>query len=313
MKIRRQRSPDRFTVVDNALIESRVLPYRALGVIAYLLSRPDGWETDSDDLARGADDVTDQREGRDAVRTALRQLEAAGYLSRQRVQDKTTGRWSIVTAVNDRPAPRNPSPVPAPRNPTPGNPAAGKLGDKNPSTDPNHGSKALGVSVGDQLPPRSDLTGSRTARPEGEGSIDITTLPELGDVNELCAEIRVIRRDEGLPLSRWTDCKIRRAIGRALLDGYPASAVPDALRELARDPATQTPGRLPHDGPWWTAAEADELRRRRLDQAARARSAAAAAAARRIRDCPLCDEHGKRQTLRAEIRCDHEPEESDTA
>lgn len=311
MRIVRQRSPDRFTVLDNALIESRAISYRELGVITYLLSRPNGWETDSDDLAHTIGDPADKREGRDAVRTALRHLKAAGYLQREKIRDPASGRFATVTTVTDRPHQGlEIRPGPGPRKPAPGNPAVGKLGAKNPSTDPNHGSKALGVPVGEEPPP--GLT-SRAARPGEEDLIDITSLPELGDVLELCAEVRVIRRDEGLSLTRWTDSKIRRAIGRALLAGYPAAAIPDALRELARDPSTQTPGRLPHDGPWWTAAEADELRRRRLDQAARARTAAAAAAERRIRDCPRCDEHGRRRTLRGEIRCDHIPEETETA
>ncbi|WP_395691782.1 helix-turn-helix domain-containing protein [Nocardioides sp.] len=97
MKIIRQRRPDRFTVLDNQLIENADLSFRALGVLAYLLSRPDGWETDSTRLARN------RPEGRDAVRTALKELERAGYLMRRHVQDNTTGRWSTVTEVLDSP------------------------------------------------------------------------------------------------------------------------------------------------------------------------------------------------------------------
>lgn len=304
MKIVRQRSPDRFTVLDNTLIESRAIPYRALGLITYLLSRPDGWETDSNDLARSADDPSDAREGRDAVRTALRHLQGAGYLKREKVQDRRTGLWSTVTAIVDQvaPTPRKPSSVPTPRKPTVGQPVVGFLGAKNPSTDPKHGSKALEVDVDQNLPPA--VTGPRCARPE----------EAVENVDELCAELRVIRREEGLPVVRWTDKHIRRSIGRSLEAGYPPEAIPDAYRALARDPDTQTPGRGPHDGPWWTAVEADMLRRRRLDQAAHARRAAAAAEQRRRDECTRCDADGVMQTLHGPARCDHIPDdETETA
>jgi hypothetical protein len=300
VRIVRQRSPDRFTALDNELIEDRAISYRALGVITYLLSRPDGWETDSDTLAHSLDDSSDLREGRDAIRTALRQLERAGYLRRERVQDRTTGRWSMATTVIDTaPGPRNPSPAPGPRKPD-----VGFLGDKNQSTEPKH---SLGVAVGDQPPPVVTSRGSRSARPEEEAPN--VSLAALG---ELCAEMRVIRRDEGLPLARWSDHNIRRAVRTALERGYPPEAVPDALRELARDPATQSPGRLPHDGDWWTAVEADMLRRRRLDAAARARKAALEADARRARDCRRCAGTGEfRNFCDKPVRCDHIPDVDD--
>ncbi|NDD26533.1 MAG: hypothetical protein EB103_06710, partial [Actinobacteria bacterium] len=43
------------------------------------------------------------REGRDAIRTALKELEAAGYLKRYKVNDKATGRITTVTYIFDEP------------------------------------------------------------------------------------------------------------------------------------------------------------------------------------------------------------------
>lgn len=57
------------------------------------------------------------REGRDAIRAALRELREAGYLEVRRVQDGR-GRWRTETWVHDRP--------PTPGKPTPGNPASGR-------------------------------------------------------------------------------------------------------------------------------------------------------------------------------------------
>jgi hypothetical protein len=298
MRIVRQRSPERYLVLDNIVIEDRSIPYRALGVVAFLLSRPDGWETDSEDLAHDVDDPSDVREGRDAVRTALRQLEARGYLKREKQQDPRTGRWSTVTAVVDRPpTPRNPSSAPTPRKPTVGCPDVGFLGPENhPSTEPNDGTKSAGGCVGEP-PPSGD---ARELGPE----------EAVEGLLELCAELRVIRREEGLPTTRWTDQNIRRSIALALAKGYPPTAVPDAYRALARDSMTKTPGRGHHDGPWWEAAEADELRRRRLGQAAAARIAAAQALAQRAADCTRCNGTGTFVNFHGRtVRCDHIPDE----
>lgn len=84
--------------MPNATITDERLSYRALGVLTYLVSRPDGWETDSDSLADG-----EKREGRDAVRRALRELEELRYLHRFRLQN-TRGHWTTVCYVTDEPA-----------------------------------------------------------------------------------------------------------------------------------------------------------------------------------------------------------------
>lgn len=97
MIIRRQENPRGWTVLPNAFLEDEKLSYRARGLQGYLLSRPDGWETDSTRLARKA------KEGRDAVRTALSELEACGYLIRSRVQG-AKGRWTTLTWIFDHPA-----------------------------------------------------------------------------------------------------------------------------------------------------------------------------------------------------------------
>jgi hypothetical protein len=57
---------------------------------------PDGWRTSSDRLARLGPD------GRDSVRSGLRELEQRGYLVRRRVQDDR-GRWSTELIISDEP------------------------------------------------------------------------------------------------------------------------------------------------------------------------------------------------------------------
>jgi hypothetical protein len=67
-----------YTVIENRTLQDPRLSFKATGVLAYLLSLPDDWRVSRDDLAnRKADGVA-------SVRTAMSELEAAGYLTRHR-------------------------------------------------------------------------------------------------------------------------------------------------------------------------------------------------------------------------------------
>lgn len=62
-----------FTVLPNSLLQDRRLSYTARGLLADLLSRPDGWREDGRTMA----DTSPQ--GRGAIRKALKELTEAGY------------------------------------------------------------------------------------------------------------------------------------------------------------------------------------------------------------------------------------------
>jgi hypothetical protein len=133
--ILRHRHPNRFTILPNDAIRNQALSFRAVGVLAHLLSLPDGAKVDSATLAAA------HKEGRDAVRSAYKELEAHGYYRREvlRLHDGTLRTEVIVssTPMNGEtpgrtedgfsgvgPGPENPAPVgPAPVNPTSAEPA----------------------------------------------------------------------------------------------------------------------------------------------------------------------------------------------
>ncbi len=125
MSIRRAPRPESgFTLIRDEVLRDTRLSYRARGVLAAILSRPDNWRTDSEQLAK------EGTEGRDAIRAALRELEQAGYIERIRAQVTTpTGKkvWNTETVVHDTPSGANPQVVPttgfqAPEFPTVGKP-----------------------------------------------------------------------------------------------------------------------------------------------------------------------------------------------
>ncbi len=88
-----------YTQIDNRVLRDKRLSYRARGLLSELLSYPDGWEIDLVRLSRESDSV----EGRDALRSAMRELDGVGYTARVRQQDRETGQWSTRTEVYDVP------------------------------------------------------------------------------------------------------------------------------------------------------------------------------------------------------------------
>ncbi len=96
MQIHRSRHTRGFTVLPNALLQDRRLSYTARGLLADLLSRPDGWREDGRHMA----DTSTQ--GRHSVAKALRELAAFGYYRVERVR-QPDGTFTTQTHVYDTP------------------------------------------------------------------------------------------------------------------------------------------------------------------------------------------------------------------
>ncbi|MGW0825246.1 hypothetical protein [Streptomyces sp. NPDC002845] len=89
---------DQFTQIANALFRDAQLSFKAKGIFGYVSTHRNGWQVTIADLVRLGPD------GRETVRTALKELEAHGYLIRERLRrpDGTLG--EIVYCITDRPA-----------------------------------------------------------------------------------------------------------------------------------------------------------------------------------------------------------------
>lgn len=95
-----------FAQISNAVVEDKRLSWRARGILCYLLSKPDGWKANPRDIEKRGP------EGRDAVRKAMAELQAAGYAELRTVQrpkGALSGREWVIYESRDYRQPENPS------------------------------------------------------------------------------------------------------------------------------------------------------------------------------------------------------------
>lgn len=143
----------RFTSVDRTTVNDARLSFRALGLLTWLLDKPDDWRFDSSEIG-GAD--RDGREGRDAIRAAMKELRELGYARYQKVQGPG-GRWSTEVTIYETPDVDEPEcdrplgecaladddPSPTTENPSPVEPVTD---DWNPVAGPTPGKPTVGFS-----------------------------------------------------------------------------------------------------------------------------------------------------------------------
>ena len=94
--VRAERPEQYFFTVRNDVARDSRLSFRARGILIAILSRPDGWSTTSAQLQN------EGKEGREAIRTALRELRAHGYLKVVRYQN-AKGQWITSSTIYDTP------------------------------------------------------------------------------------------------------------------------------------------------------------------------------------------------------------------
>ena len=103
-----QRCNERYKTIDLRIIENDALSWRAKGLHTYLISRPPGWKLWYKDLEQRATD------GKAAIGTAVKELQAAGYLRIERLLDERRrvigSRWVVVQSPEMMPAEGEPYP-----------------------------------------------------------------------------------------------------------------------------------------------------------------------------------------------------------
>lgn len=97
MSMLRKQAKSDYTHLSNDLLGNEELSFRARGIAAFLLSKPNDWIIKIEYLVRQGS------EGREAIRAALQELATHGYLMRDRLTDEA-GKLRTVTYIADYPA-----------------------------------------------------------------------------------------------------------------------------------------------------------------------------------------------------------------
>lgn len=94
MSILRRHLSTGFTVLPTATLEDSRLSFRARGILAYLIAKPDSWKVRTESITQAG------KEGRDAVRDAVKELKALGYY-RVATERNDNGHLFSITEVYD--------------------------------------------------------------------------------------------------------------------------------------------------------------------------------------------------------------------
>jgi len=109
-----------YTVMSNHHLRNKELTLKAKGLLSQMLSLPEDW----DYTLAGLSQIT--RESIDAIRTAVWELEKAGYIKRRQGRDEKGKMTAIEYTIYEQPQPPDDTPPgldnPTLENPTPGNP-----------------------------------------------------------------------------------------------------------------------------------------------------------------------------------------------
>lgn len=93
LRIARRRQ---YVTLDSRAVNDRRMSFRARGILAWLLEKPDGWTVNATAISNAG------KEGRDAVRAALDELEGGGYLVRSKYRD-AGGVWRTEAVIYEHP------------------------------------------------------------------------------------------------------------------------------------------------------------------------------------------------------------------
>lgn len=86
-----------YTILDPYFLSDDRLTWKAKGLLAYLLSKPSNWRVYIADLVKRSKD------GRDAVYSAIKELETCGYVERRQTRDESNRITGMETVIYERP------------------------------------------------------------------------------------------------------------------------------------------------------------------------------------------------------------------
>ena len=241
-----------YTVMSNHHLRNKDLSLKAKGLLSQMLSLPENW----DYTLKGLSLIN--REQIDAIRTAVWELEKAGYITRQQNRDGKGKMADMIYTIYEQPQPWPEQPDkaapglenPVLENPTSDNPTPGKPTLGNPTQlnkDISSKEKSItDVSITDPIPilsRPSPLEDEAAQPPERKGTgaksqsaIEIyrEIIMDNIEYEHLCQHSKGIDRetlDEIVDLLVETVCSARKTI-RIAGDDYPAELVKSKFMKL---------------------------------------------------------------------------------
>ena len=241
-----------YTVMSNHHLRNKDLSLKAKGLLSQMLSLPENW----DYTLKGLSLIN--RESIDAIRTAVWELEKAGYITRQQNRDGKGKMADMIYTIYEQPQPRPEQPdkaAPGLENPVLENPTSDNPTSENPvSGNPMQLNKDISskeksitdVSITDPIPilsRPSPLEDEAAQPPERKGTgaksqsaIEIyrEIIMDNIEYEHLCQHVKGIDRetlDEIVDLLVETVCSARKTI-RIAGDDYPAELVKSKFMKL---------------------------------------------------------------------------------
>ena len=97
MAIRRSKRDSNFTMISNVGLKDKRLSFKAKGLLAYMLSLPDDWVFYESEIVNHATD------GKQSVRTGMKELEQYGYLVREQRRSSKGKFANVDWVLSDEP------------------------------------------------------------------------------------------------------------------------------------------------------------------------------------------------------------------
>ena len=241
-----------YTVMSNHHLRNKDLSLKAKGLLSQMLSLPEDW----DYTLKGLSLIN--RESIDAIRTAVWELEKAGYITRQQNRDGKGKMADMLYTIYEQPQPQPEQPDeaapglenPVLENPTSDNPTPGNPTLENPTQlnkDISRKEKSItDVSITDPIPilSRPSPLEDEAAQPpqrkgteaKSQSAIEIYRQIIMDNIEyeHLCQHVKGIDRetlDEIVDLLVETVCSARKTI-RIAGDDYPAELVKSKFMKL---------------------------------------------------------------------------------
>ena len=217
-----------YTVMANHHLRNTALSLKAKGLLSLMLSLPDDWDYTLKGLARIC------RDGVDSIAAAVKELEDAGYVIRERVRDNKGHVGEMEYTIMEQPSPKRDFPVQ--ENPVQGNPAQEKPEqEKRPQLNTKESNtKISNIQESNPIPSNHTQTDDRMGTDEMMKRAQYRALLKENIEYDILIENHPLDReriDELLELMTDTVCTRRKTL-RIAGDDYPAEVVKSRLLKL---------------------------------------------------------------------------------